>query len=108
MLVVGGRQRGSNPSAVNPSRRGSRSSVATTHNPTVVRVRFRRERGGWGEIGAWGDEREGDAAIDVGEDAARGRGRSSSTVVVSRRWWIGLEKWGEDRTSGRGGDECGK
>jgi len=24
----------------------------------VVRVRLRRERGGWGEIGAWGDERE--------------------------------------------------
>ena len=58
MLVVGGRQRGSNPGAVNPSRRGSRSSAVTTHNPTVVRVRLRRERGGWGEIGAWGDERE--------------------------------------------------
>ena len=108
MLVVGGRQRGSNPGAVNPSRRGSRSSAATTHNPTVVRVRLRRERGGWGEIGAWGDEREGDAAIDVGEDVARGQGHSSSTAVVSRWWWIGLEKWGEERMSGRGGDECGK
>ena len=79
-----------------------------THNLMVVRVRLRRERGGWGEIGACSDEREGDAAIDVGENTARGRGRSSSTAVVSRRRWIGLEKWGEERTSGRGGDDCGK
>ena len=59
MLVGGGRQRGTRPGAVNPSRRGSRSSAAMTHNSAVVRVRLGRERGGRGEIGPWGDERGG-------------------------------------------------
>ena len=81
MLVGGGRQRGTRPGAVNPSRRGSRSSAAMTHNSAVVRVRLGRERGGRGEIGPWGDEREG----DVGDDGTRG-GPSCSAAAVVFRW----------------------
>ena len=48
-----------------------------THNSAVVRVRLGRERGGRGEIGPWGDEREG----DVRDDGTRG-GPSCSTAAV--------------------------
>jgi hypothetical protein len=57
------------------------------------RVRFGRERGGWGEIGSWGDEREVDAATMqlAGEEAAR---RSGSVPAVAAR--VG-EIWGGER-----------
>ena len=60
---------------------GKQSSAAMTHNSAVVRVRLGRERGGRGEIGPWGDEREG----DVGDDGTRGGPSCSAAAVVFRR-----------------------
>ena len=102
----------------------------------MVRVTLWPQKSRWNEIGECGDEIEGVAVIDAGDDASprrlcaprpggggswgagkedismerytcrreiggggevlgrRGRGSRSSTAVVSRRWRLGLEKWG--------------
>jgi hypothetical protein len=65
MLVGGGRRRGRRPGALS----------------AVVRVRLGGERGGRGEIGPWGDEREG----GVGEHGTRGRPSCLAVAVVFRR-----------------------
>ena len=46
-----------------------RCIVGKQPNPAMVRVRLWPQRFGWNEIGECGDEVEGFAAIDAGDDA---------------------------------------